>query len=140
MQKLSREAALLISKSKIKLIPWDVADYLKTPYEMALYLEATFEEFGHDGRALIGALGDIARAQGMTSVARRSGLGRESLYKALSGEGNPSFDTVLRVMDALGLRLTAVVREPAPAVTRAPGARAVRKRPARKRPARKRGT
>jgi probable addiction module antidote protein len=124
---------LLISKSKIKLIPWDVADHLRTPYEMALYLEATFDEFGHEGRAIIRALGDIARAQGMTSVARRSGLGRESLYKALSGEGNPSFDTVLRVLDALGLRLTAVVREPAPAVTRAPGARAARKRPARKR-------
>src|SRR5512133_3526393 len=113
VQKLSREAALLISKSKIKLIRWDVAEHLRTPYEMALYLEATFEEFGHEGRAIIRALGDIARAQGMTSVARRSGLGRESLYKALSGEGNPSFDTVLRVLDARGLRLTAVARQPA---------------------------
>lgn len=112
---------------------YDVADYLTSPYEMALYLEATFDEFGNDARAVIRALGGIARAQGMTSVARRSGLGRESLYKALSGEGNPSFDTVLRVLDALGLRLTAVVREPASAVARAPGARAVRKRPAKKR-------
>lgn len=133
MQKLSREAALAISKSKGKLIRWDVADHLRTPYEMSLYLEATFEEFGHDGPAIVRALGGIARAQGMTAVARRTRLGRESLYKALSGEGNPSFDTVLRVLDALGLRLTAVVREPAAAVTRAPGARAVRKRPVRKR-------
>jgi probable addiction module antidote protein len=112
VQKLSREAAILISKSKGKLIPWDVADYLTSPHEMALYLEATVEEFGHDGRAIIRALGDIARAQGMTGVAKRSGLGRESLYKALSGEGNPSFDTVLRVLDALGLRLTVQVNEP----------------------------
>lgn len=133
MQKLSREAALAKSKSKDQLIPWDVADHLRTPYEMALYLEATFDEFGNDARAVIRALGGIARAQGMTSVARRSGLGRESLYKALSGEGNPSFDTVLRVLDALGLRLTAVVREPASAAKRATGARAVRKRPVRKR-------
>lgn len=133
MQKLSREAALAKSKSKDQLIPWDVADYLRTPHEMALYLEATFDEFGNEARAVIRALGGIARAQGMTSVARRSGLGRESLYKALSGEGNPSFNTVLRVLDALGLRLTAVVREPAPAVKRATGARAVRKRPVRKR-------
>ncbi|MBM3908714.1 MAG: putative addiction module antidote protein [Gemmatimonadetes bacterium] len=92
---------------------WDVADYLTSPTEMALYFEATFEEFGYDGRALIRALGDIARAQGMTGVAKRSGLGRESLYKALSGDGNPSFDTVLRVLDALGLQLTVKVSQPA---------------------------
>lgn len=88
--------------------PFDVADHLRTPREMAKYLEATFDEFGHDSRAVIRALGAIARAQGMTTVARRSRLGRESLYRALSGDGNPSFDTVMRVVEALGLRLTAV--------------------------------
>lgn len=90
---------------------------------MALHLEATFDEFGNDSRAVIRAIGDIARAKGMTSVARRSGLGRESLYKALSGEGNPSFDTVLRVMSALDLRLTATTDEPARARPRRAAAR-----------------
>ncbi len=127
MQKPSHEAALSKSNARIKLIRWDVADHLKTPYDMALYLEATFEEFGHDGRAILRALGGIARAQGMTTVARRSGLGRESLYKALSGEGNPSFDTVLRVMDTLGLQLTVKVQE------RASSLGAVRQGPPRRR-------
>ena len=129
----SREVSPTASKSRHKLLRYDVADYLKSPYEMALYLEATFDEFGNDARAVIRALGGIGRAQGMTSVAGRSGLGRESLYMALSGEGNRSFDTVLRVLDALGLRLTAVVREPAPGDAPAPKTRAVRERPLRKR-------
>ncbi|MBM3909060.1 MAG: putative addiction module antidote protein, partial [Gemmatimonadetes bacterium] len=88
---------------KHKITKFDTGDHLRNPREMALYLEATFDEFGHDSRAVIRALGAIARAQGMTAVARRSKLGRESLYKALSGEGNPSFDTILRVVEALGL-------------------------------------
>jgi probable addiction module antidote protein len=108
---------------KIRLIPYDVVDYLKTPQQMALYLGATVEEFGHDTRAILQSIGDIARAQGMTAVARRSGLGRESLYKALAGDGNPSFDTVLRVLDALGLRLTVAVDDD-PAIKKAQRANA----------------
>ena len=74
---------------------YDVAEHLRTPEEMAAYLEACIEEADGDAAFIAKALGDIARAQGMTQVARDSGLSRESLYKALSGERSPSFDTIL---------------------------------------------
>ena len=83
--------------------PWDAADYLETEEDIVAYLEAAFED--GDPRLVAAALGDVARAKGMTKVARESGLGRESLYKALSADGNPEFATVLKVMRALGLRL-----------------------------------
>lgn len=86
---------------------YDVAEHLRTPEEMAAYLEASMEEANGDAAFIAKALGDIARAQGMTQVARDAGLSRESLYKALSGERAPSFDTVLKVMGALGLKLHA---------------------------------
>lgn len=86
---------------------YDVAEHLRTPEEMAAYLEASMEEANGDAAFIAKALGDIARAQGMTQVARDAGLSRESLYKALSGERAPSFDTVLKVMHALGLKLHA---------------------------------
>ncbi|VFR22185.1 FIG045511: hypothetical antitoxin (to FIG022160: hypothetical toxin) [plant metagenome] len=70
-----------------------------------LYLQACMEEAGDDATFIAKALGDIARAKGMTQLARDTGLGRESLYKALSGEGNPSFATILKVTRALGIRL-----------------------------------
>ncbi|MFU8886088.1 MAG: addiction module antidote protein [Cyanobacteriota bacterium] len=89
---------------------YDVAEYLRTPEEMAAYLEACIEEADGDAAFIAKALGDIARAQGMTQVARDSGLSRESLYKALSGERSPSFDTILKVVTALGLKLSASVR------------------------------
>jgi probable addiction module antidote protein len=89
---------------------WDVAEHLRTPEEMAAYLEACIEEAHGDAAFIAKALGDIARAQGMTQVARDSGLSRESLYKALSGERSPSFDTILKVVSALGLKLSASVR------------------------------
>ncbi|WP_341885326.1 addiction module antidote protein [Synechococcus sp. UW140] len=89
---------------------WDVAEHLRTPEEMAAYLEACIEEAHGDAAFIAKALGDIARAQGMTQVARESGLSRESLYKALSGERSPSFDTILKVVSALGLKLSASVR------------------------------
>ena len=92
---------------------YDVADYLRTPEEMAAYLEACIEEADGDAAFIAKALGDIARAQGMTQVARDAGLSRESLYKALSGERSPSFDTILRVVSALGLKLSASVRQEA---------------------------
>ena len=92
---------------------YDVAEHLRTPEEMAAYLEACIEEADGDAAFIAKALGDIARAQGMTKVARDSGLSRESLYKALSGERSPSFDTILKVVTALGLKLSASVRNEA---------------------------
>lgn len=86
---------------------YDVAEHLATPEEMAAYLEAAMEESGGDAAFVSKALGDIARAKGMSQVARDSGLSRESLYKALSGERSPGFDTILKVIEALGLRLHA---------------------------------
>ena len=91
---------------------YDVSDYLRTPEEMAAYLEACIEADG-DAAFIAKALGDIARAQGMTQVARDAGLSRESLYKALSGERSPSFDTILKVVSALGLKLSASVKQDA---------------------------
>ena len=92
---------------------YDVAEYLRTPEDMAAYLEACIEEANGDAAFIAKALGDIARAQGMTQVARDSGLSREGLYKALSGERSPSFDTILKVVTALGLKLSASVRHDA---------------------------
>ena len=86
-----------------KTIPWDVVDHLKTDADIAHYLEAVFED--GDPGLVAAALGDIARAKGMSQVARDADLGRESLYKALSAEGNPEFATVLKVIRALGLKL-----------------------------------
>lgn len=86
---------------------YDIAEHLRTPAEMAAYLEAVLEEANGDAAFVAKALGDIARAQGMTQVARDAGLSRESLYKALSGERSPSFDTILKVINALGLKLHA---------------------------------
>jgi probable addiction module antidote protein len=86
---------------------YDVAEHLRTPEEMADYLEACLEEANGDAAFIAKALGDIARARGMSQVARDSGLSRESLYKALSGERSPNFDTVLKVVAALGMKLHA---------------------------------
>lgn len=92
---------------KTSTTPYDVAKHLRTPEEMAAYLEASIEEADGDGAFIARALGNICRAKGMAQVAREAGLSRESLYKALSGDRNPSFDTILKVIDALGLRLHA---------------------------------
>lgn len=86
---------------------YDVAEHLRTPEEMAAYLEACLEEADGDAAFIARALGDIARAKGMSQVARDAGVSRESLYKALSGERSPSFDTILKVVAALGIRLHA---------------------------------
>ena len=95
------------SMRKTKTTPYDVSEHLRTPEEMAAYLEACIEEADGDAAFIAKALGDIARAKGMTQVARDAGMSRESLYKALSGERNPGFDTILKVMGALGLKLHA---------------------------------
>lgn len=88
--------------------PWDPAEHLHSDEDMAAYLEAALEE--GDASLFAAALGDIARAKGMTQLARETGLGRESLYKALSPTGNPEFVTILRVVNALGLQLHASPR------------------------------
>lgn len=89
----------------IKLNKWDSAKYLKTEEDIAAYFALCLEEAGDDAAFIAHALGVIARARGMTQLAKDTGLGRESLYKALSGEGNPSFSTILKVIKALGLKL-----------------------------------
>jgi probable addiction module antidote protein len=92
---------------KTKTIPWDSAKYLKTDEDIAEYLEAVFED--GDPALITHALGVVARAKGMSQIAQAAGLGRESLYKALSPDGNPEFATVLKVVRALGLKLKVAV-------------------------------
>jgi probable addiction module antidote protein len=91
--------------AKTKTLPWDPAEHLVTEKDMAAYLEAALED--GNPSLVAAALGDIARAKGMSQLARETGLGRESLYKALSPSGNPEFATVMKVVEALGLRLHA---------------------------------
>ena len=90
-----------------KTYRYDTAEHLRTPEEMALYLEACLEEANGDAAFIAQALGNIAKAKGMSQVARDTGLSRESLYKALSGERSPGFDTILRVINPLGMKLHA---------------------------------
>ena len=85
--------------------PWDPAEHLNTQEDIVAYLEAALED--GDSQLIAAVLGDIARSKGMTDIARKTGLGRESLYKALSPNGNPEFATVLKVIGALGIRLHA---------------------------------
>jgi len=91
--------------TRTKTLRWDAADHLESADDMAAYLEAALE-LG-DATLFAAALGDVARARGMSEIARCAGLGRESLYKALSPEGNPEFATVMKVLRSLGLRLHA---------------------------------
>ncbi len=93
--------------SKTNITYYDPAEHLRTPEEMAAYLEECLEEADEDAAFIAKALGDIARAKGMSQIAKDAGLSRESLYKALSGERNPSFDTILKVLRALGLKFKA---------------------------------
>ena len=93
--------------SKTSTTRYDVSEHLRTPEEMAAYLEACLEEANNDAALISKALGDIARAKGMSQVARDTGLSRESLYKTLSGERIPDLETILKVIKALGLKLHA---------------------------------
>ncbi len=95
------------SGGRTKTVAYDVAEQLRTPEEMAAYLDAWLEEAPEDIGGITRALGDVARAKGMTQVARDAGLSRESLYKALGENGNPSFATVLKVARALGVKFHA---------------------------------
>ncbi len=101
--------------------PFDAAEYLKTDEDMALYLDAIIEESNGDPRMIAIALGDIAKAKGMTQIAKATGLARENLYKALSADGNPEFSTVMKVITALGIKLHATAAGPAKARKAAPG-------------------
>lgn len=89
----------------LEISAWDSAAYLETPADVALYLEAAFDD--GDPRVIAHALGIVARSKGMSAVAREAGVTREALYKALSEDGDPKLTTLLGVMKALGLRLTA---------------------------------
>lgn len=91
-----------MKKAKVKTMTWDAAEHLKNEKDMAAYLEAAIED--GDPAVISAAIGDVARAKGMSQIARKTGLGRESLYKALSPGGNPEFATILKVVRALGLK------------------------------------
>ena len=111
-QSKDMEAAIEMAKqleetamTELKLKKWDVVEQLKTDEDMALYLDACMEEDPGDGSLIRAALGDVARAKGMSQLARDTGLAREGLYKALSAEGNPEFSTIMKVMRALGVKL-----------------------------------
>jgi probable addiction module antidote protein len=93
--------------ARTRTVRYDVSEQLRTAEEMAAYLDAWLTEAPDDAAGIARALGDIARAKGMSQVAKDSGLSRESLYKALGENGNPSFATVLKVARALGMRLHA---------------------------------
>ena len=97
-------------RKKEKFARYDVVDYLKSEEDMAGYLDACIEEAGDDAAFIAAALGDIARARGMAQLAKDTGISREGLYKALSADGNPSLATVLKVVNALGLRLTTTAK------------------------------
>ena len=98
-----------------KFSRWDSADYLKTEEDIDLYFELCLEEDPGDGSLVRRALGSIARARGMSQLARDTGLAREGLYKALSPDGNPEFATIMKVIKALGLKLGAQAAQQAEA-------------------------
>ena len=87
-----------------KIRAWDPAEYLDSPENIAAYLEVALEE--GDPKLFAAALGDVARATGMTELARQTGLSRESLYRSLSADGNPELGTVIKVLAAFGVQLS----------------------------------
>jgi len=95
------------AKTRTKTRPWDSAEHLESNEDIAAYLDAVLAE--NAPALLTHALGIVARARGMTDLARQTGLGRASLYKALSAEGHPEIATVMKVMDALGVRMSVSV-------------------------------
>ncbi len=90
----------------VKTTKWDVTEFLDSEERIALFLEAAFED--GDPALIAAALGDVARARGMTEMAKETGISREALYRALSKDGHPEFNTILKVMKAFGLRLSPV--------------------------------
>jgi probable addiction module antidote protein len=111
----------------VKTRQWDVAEHLDSPDAIAAYLDAAMED--GDVQLITAALGDVARARGMTQLAKDTGLSRESLYRSLSPEGSPEFATVVRVLDAFGVRLrTSTAGQPRCAQRRATTTRKPRSR------------
>jgi probable addiction module antidote protein len=94
-----------MKKGEITTSLWDASEHLETEEDMVLYLEAALED--GDPSLITAVLGDIARAKGMAQIAEKAGMGRTSLYKALSPDGHPEFATILKVIHALGLKLQA---------------------------------
>lgn len=94
-----------MTESTEEFSAFDAADYLRTPTGIAAYLEATLEESGDDPAVIACALGTVARAGNLSALARKTGMSREGLYKALTADGNPSFATISNVARALGLRI-----------------------------------
>ncbi|MBF0199678.1 MAG: putative addiction module antidote protein [Planctomycetes bacterium] len=92
--------------SKVKISNFDIAEHLRTEEEMSAYLDACIEDSNNDAAFISKALGDIAKAKGMSRIAEETGLSRESLYKSLSGERIPSLDTFIKVIKALNLKIT----------------------------------
>jgi probable addiction module antidote protein len=118
----------MAARAKETFSRWDAADYLRSEADMAAYLEAVLEEDPNDARLFTAAIGDIARAKGMVELAKETGLTREGLYKALSKGGNPSLGTVLKVLSALGIKLTPQAAHAGPRHPRARPASKSRKR------------
>jgi probable addiction module antidote protein len=96
--------------AKLKTTPFEFSDYFKTPEQWAGFLATVIEDSNGDPHMIAAALGEIAKSEGMAKVAKKSGLSRESLYKTLSGDRNPSFGTLFKVITALGLQLHIVAR------------------------------
>ena len=94
-----------MSKKTETFTPYDSADYLTGIEDIAAYLEAAIDEAGDDPAFIAQALGTIARSGNVSELARRVGMSREGLYKALAADGNPSFATIMKVAGALGLRI-----------------------------------
>ncbi len=92
----------------MELRPFDPANHLESKEDILYYLEAAME--GNDPRHIASALGDVARSKGMSEIARKTGLGRQALYNALSENGNPTLETLAAVLNALGLELTVRLR------------------------------
>lgn len=107
---MSKPGSNQSSPESVKIIPWDTANYLETFEDIVCYLEAAFED--GDPQIIMEALGNVARSKGMTAIATETGLGRESLYKALSSSGNPRFFSIMNVLQAFGIRLHPVALDP----------------------------
>ena len=88
----------------LKVLPFDPAEHLETEEDILFYLEAAME--GNDPKHIASALGDVARSKGMSDIARKAKVGRQALYNALSENGNPTLETLVGVLNALGLQLT----------------------------------
>jgi len=107
---MSKQSLNQVSPESVKITPWNTADYLETIEDIAYYLEPEFDD--GDPQIIMEALGNIARSKGMSSIATETGLGRESLYKALSSSGNLRFISIMSVLQALGIRLYLVALHP----------------------------